>query len=70
MAGFYLRPHDGTLAVGPFTTSDDAATFYHTNMESSGCDIVAGIDPAEFPTPGNSLFYRFEFQPPATVAAP
>jgi hypothetical protein len=68
VATFYLRPHDGALAIGPFTTSDDAATFYHTNMDLSGCDLVEAIDQSAWPTPGNSLFYRFEFQePPGTV---
>ena len=61
---FMLRPHDGSLAVGPFTTSDDAITFYHANIDLSGCDVVEGIDPAAWPTDGNALFYRFEFEEP------
>jgi hypothetical protein len=59
---FYLRPHDGSLAIGPFTTSDDAVAFYHANMNLSGCDVVEAVDSSAWPSPGNSLFYRFDFQ--------
>ena len=64
---FYLRPHDGSLAIGPFTVSDDAVTWYHANVDLSGCDVVAAVDQSEWPAPGNSLVYRFELQNPPVV---
>jgi len=64
VAFYYLRPHDGSLALGPFTTSDDAVAFYHSNLEYSGCDVILAIDPSEFPTEGASMVRRFEFQEP------